>query len=1378
MKKKETRPDPPGGIADARHSTSIEEVGPATDEDFFPIVGIGASAGGLEAFQALFDGLPERTGMGYVLIQHLAPNQESLLAEILQRHTTMPVMQVTDEPAVLPNHVYIIPPGRDMIIEEGNLKLMPRELKRGIPRPIDQFLRSLAEDQTHRSIGVILSGTGDDGTLGLEAIKAEGGITFAQDHSAKYDSMPQSAISAGCVDYIMPPGEMAGELHRIGTHPLVAFGKNGAPTEASMPKIIRVLHDRMGIDFTNYRSSTLLRRLSRRMLLHKMESIDEYLRLLRSDPLEVQSLYRDILISVTSFFRDPGAYESLCKHVFPRLLKNRSKSEPVRIWILGCSSGEEAYSIAITLHEFASTHKIQLPIQVFATDLNELGIEKARAGVYPKSIAHDVSAPRLKRFFLETETGYQVSKPIRDMCIFAKQNVLTDPPFSRLDFISCRNLLIYLEPVLQRKVIPLFHYALKPDGFLWLGSSETIGQFGDLFETLDSKHRIYSRKANGATLGALAFATPAGENTRRERPPRRIVENTVMTDMQREADRIALARYSPPSVLVNSEMEILQFRGDTGAYLAPAPGKPSLNLLKMARPGLLVGLRAALQKSIKDGLPVRQDGLEVKSAGGMRQVDVEVIPLTGLASEEQTFMVLFEEPGRQSQTPYEEFSQIRLEDRSASMPETEVQLGRVTQELAATRDYLQSMIEQQEAANEELQSANEEIQSSNEELQSINEELQTSKEEIQSANEELTTVNEELRNRNEQLDQSNGDLANVLSSINQPVVVLERNLTIRRFTPSAERVFNFIAADVGRPITDVNLPFEGIDLEKHLHEVIDSVKAYETEIQDRRGQWYSLRLLPYRSLDNKVDGAVLFLADISVQKQSQSELQSARDFAETIVENVPTPLLVLSGDQRVLTASHSFYDTFNMAADETAGVHVFALGSGQWDIPELRRMLDDIIPRQQQIVDFEVSRDFEEIGYRTMLINAKRLEQAVNKADLILFSIQDITDRLMARRALEEADRRKDEFLAMLAHELRNPLAAMTHTIEISQATGDEKIASGLSVMRRQTQKLRRLVDDLLDVSRISRGAIILKYEVVDLNQTMQHAIEVIRHDFEARNQNLEVSLPKATLRVNGDPVRLEQVFGNLMHNASKYTPAGGKISVTLSRDKRKRDQAGFAIIEVADNGIGIGPEMLGHVFDLYAQVDTSLKRDESGQGIGLSVVQELVRLHRGTVEVNSPGKGLGSRFTIRLPLTENAQETTAPEMLSEREATSENKTYRIMIVDDNVDGADSLGLILKFLGHDVKVAYDGESGLKLLDTFNAEVVLCDLAMPGMDGIEFIQQVRGMKGITQPFLVGVTGFSQSEYQTLARDAGANAFMVKPLELTALAEELAKLESCR
>ncbi len=833
----------------------------------FPIVGIGASAGGLEAATAMFKELSPVLGMAYVLVLHLDPARESAVTEILARATRMPVVQVQEGMRIEPDHVYVIPPNCEMTIAESVLHLGARQERRSSNTTIDTFLRSLAMAHGSDAIGVILSGTASDGTHGLAAIKGEAGITFAQEPtSAKYDGMPVSAIASGCVDFVMTPGDIAQEVARIRHHPYIADGHKPKPEqlgdESDLDLIFRLLRRKTRVDFSGYKSPTIARRIQRRMALQKLEKLKDYGAFLQREPHEVTALYHDLLINVTSFFRNPEAFEALHHVVYPAIMQARtSPLAPIRIWVPGCSTGEETYSHAISLVEYLGEERADIPIQVFGTDLSENAIQRARAAVYKENIEADVTPVRLRRFFHKTEGGYQIRKRIRDLCIFSTQNVFNDPPFSRMDLLSCRNVMIYLSQSLQKRVIPIFHYALNPTGFLMLGSTEgLLGAGSELFEMTDKKQKIFRKRLVSTPLASSfsvgrpepeAGAGQAAPST--SKPPEAL---KVPMELQREADRLLLSRYVPPAVLINHQLEILQTRGHTASFLELPPGKASLNLLKMARPGLLFELRSAIEEAREKGFEAIRQDVRVDEDGTSKTVSVRVIPFKVSSQGQYSFLIIFESGSlaeNRSPTSSLALESLGVEEQSALGR----QIVRLGQELAATREYLQSIIESQEGTNEELQSANEEIQSGNEELQSANEELQTSKEELESANEELHTVNEEMQHRNELLTQLNNDLTNLLYSVNLPIVMLSADLSVRRFTPQAAAALGLNSNDIGRPMPRLRLKIDMGDLEQNLLDVIQQVQSKQFSVQDNDGKWCILRIVPYRTMDNRIDGVVL-----------------------------------------------------------------------------------------------------------------------------------------------------------------------------------------------------------------------------------------------------------------------------------------------------------------------------------------------------------------------------------------------------------------------------------------------------------------------------------------------------------------------------------------
>ena len=1819
----------------------------------FPIVGVGASAGGLEAFTQLLKALPLDTGMGFVLVQHLDPEHESALTQILSRATSLPVCDVTNNQAVRPNCVYIIPPDTNLSIAEGMLKLQPRPKTRTPHRPIDSFFESLALDHRERAIGVVLSGTASDGTLGLEAIKAEGGITFAQDDSAKYDSMPRSAVAAGCVDLVLSPKNIAQELARIAKHPYVAGQplalsiraaddhadaieledhdsplparkkgaepKGGNGEDEGYIKTLSLLRNHSGVDFSLYKSSTIQRRITRRLVINKQNTLEDYATFLKGNAKELDALCTDVLISVTSFFRNPEAFEALQRDVLPELLKQPG-DDPIRVWVPGCSTGQEAYSIAIAFMESAEKSPRGRNLQVFATDLNEKLLDKARFGLYPKTLSDDISPERLRRFFVEEQGGYRVSKSLREMVVFARQNLFADPPFSRMDLISCRNLLIYLGPTLQKKAIPTFHYALKPGGFLLLGASESVGGFTELFEPVDRKYKIYSKKA----APTPAFHIPT--NRERGEPvatARRVsvlpVGQPQPTDgfgtelsAQREADRITVNQFAPPGVLVNADLQVLQFRGSTGAFLEPPVGKASFNVLKMAREGLMLPLRAAINDAKKGNKTTRRDNVRVKQNGETRAVNLEIIPLKNLP--EPCFLILFEEAstangGRQpngtrflsgtalaagnspdnvdpespvaSAIPLKASAPPRSPERQESSRITELET-----ELVETRDYLQTLQEQHEASSEELQAASEEVQSANEELQSINEELETSKEELESANEELTTVNDEMSHRNSELNILNNDLVNFQNSTRQVVLLLGRDLTIRRFSPQAEKQFDLLATDVGRPIShirhnlvhadDVKTP---LDLEGLCTEVITTVSEQEREVLDKTGRWHSLRVRPYTTLDHKIDGAVLLLLEIDELKQSEQAVAAARDYAENIVETVRDPLLVLDKDLRVESANRSFYRAFRVEPAETIGTFIYDLGNHQWDIPRLRELLEEILPQSKTVEDFEVEQDFKQLGRRIMLLNARRVVDPRQRTERILLAIEDITERKQAEAALQlslarfealfhsspvgmylvdaefrirlvspvarpvfgdikeligrdfdevihilwhaeyaaeivrlfrhtletgepfqtperieqrldrgvteyyewqihrlalpdgqfgvvcyftdisarvlaeqtlreneqrlrfvmdsmpqkiftakpngdldyfnpqwteftgmsfeqmrdsgwtrfvhpddvdekmrlwkhafatgepfqsehrfrredgeyrwhfsraipmrdetgrilmwvgsntdihdikqsesalqdsemryrrlfeaskdgilildaasqkithvnpfltklldypceyfvgkklweigflrdkeashsamqqleeqgsiryeslpledshglmhpvemianiykegehrvvqcnirdisersllekllrgqaselsDLHRRKDEFLAMLSHELRSPLAPIANAVELLglQRGSETQIQQqARSIIQRQMGHLQHLVDDLLEVSRITTGRVQLRRVPVVVSTIVEGAVETVRPLIEQRRHELTVSLPPEPIWLQADAARLEQVLVNLLTNAAKYTAEGGHVWLTVElnvagtfhvpsppADGTRSVPATEVIIRVRDTGVGISPELLPHVFDLFTQAERSLDRSQGGLGIGLALVQRLTELHGGTVEAHST-LGQGSEFVVHLPLLSDEEHVSGKALAAGSSLTSRTSPLapplKVLVVDDNVDTVLSFSMLLKASGHEVRTAHDGPTAVQVALDYQPDVVLLDIGLPGLNGYQVAKRIRQEPNLKNVVLVALTGYGQEADRQTALEAGFNHHLVKPARLEQLQKILA------
>ena len=1367
----------------------------------FPIVGIAASAGGLEAFTELIRYLPTDTGMAFVLIQHLSPDHESLLSEILGRVTVMPVRQVQDGMVVEPNEVYVIPPNTQMTLAAGMLHLAPRQKIYGKYMPGDAFFVSLAADRGNKAIAVVLSGTDGDGSLGIKAIKIAGGVTFAQcEGTAKFDSMPHTAVATGNVDFVLPPQAIAEELTTL-SQSVFSFYSQPLPVVTKLPEgtalttIFAQLRTITGVDFSHYKPATLNRRMQRRMLLYKLNSLSDYAEYLQAHPAEVQALYDEILIHVTSFFRDPEAFERLKEQVFPIISQNKSLNAPIRIWVAGCSTGEEVYSIAICLLEFFSTTTVP-PIQIFATDISEMAISRARSGLYLEAQMEAVSEARRNRFFMLLADGnYQISSAVRELCVFARHNLGEDPPFSNLDLISCRNVLIYLSDTLQERIMSLFHYSLNLSGFLMLGTSESVKTSSDLFTSIEEQFKIYARKLS---LNRPLFSFTTNSNLvvnvdSQQRITEKIANNF---DLGREVDQLISNRYAPVSVVVNDQMNILQVRGDTDPYLKLSPGSTDLNLFMMARSGLETALRTAIYQAQTQNISVRQEQIQVSAGDSPILLNLEVIPFRPTIVDALYFLVVFEAalpPANISFSTTESLKPASLEHEIVQLRSL---LASANQRELSAQAHIQVVIQEQNHLNQSLRVANEEILSSNEELQSTNEELQTAKEEIQATNEELSTTNDELRSRNLQQNRDNSDLNNFLSSISIPIVMLTNDLKIRRFTPTAQRLFNFIPTDIGRPFSDLRVNFDVPNLESIIVEVLETLNTREQEIQTQAGYWYSLRIRPYRTTENQIDGVTMLFIDIDALKRNASTLESARNYAETIIDTVQTPLVVLDTSMQVNTANRSFYETFQVSAPETAQSPLFELGNGQWNIPQLLTILEEILTNNIQVRNFEVDHCFEQIGQKTMLLNACKLQPEDNVSQILLL-IEDITERKQfeierlrlltqeqsARQQAETANKAKDEFISNLSHELRNPLNSIlgwSQLLRSRRALDQATIVRGLELIERGAKAQAQLIEDILDISRITSGKLNLNRSTHDLHLIVQAALDIVQLSASAKNIQIVSSLSSVTIM--GDRDRLQQVLWNLLSNAIKFTPSGGRVEIKLDSDGHS------AQIQVSDTGQGIEADLLPYIFDRFRQGDSSTTKAVAGLGLGLSIVRQLVELHGGTVQAQSPGVGQGATLTVCLPLPtvlssevlSLPQESTSE---SDLESSAELPTpllagLRILVVDDEVHILELLKFMLENYEAEVLTVTSAYEALDILST-NPEqydVLVTDIGMPLQDGYSLIQQVRELDTEVggQILAIALTAYASVQDQQRAIDAGFQAHIAKPVQPLQLALLIANL----
>ena len=954
----------------------------ATPDGRLAVAGVGASAGGLEAFAQLLAGLPHEPGFAIVYVQHLSPQHSSALPELLAAATRLPVCSITDDMPLAANRVYVIPPNAQLRVAGEALRLDARPADQSQYSPIDAFFRSLAEQMPHRAVGVILSGTGDDGALGACEIKAAGGVTIAQaPETARFDGMPRAAIAAGAVDLTLPPEEIGAELVRI-TQGLARGRSRDCKLESPpldkklLTRLFGMLRISSGIDFSDYRLSRVEERLQRRMALVKTETLADYLEHLQANPVEGQRLVRDLLARGLRFFRDPEAFDALRRLVVGELLEHSGDKQRLRVWVPGCASGEEAYSAAMTLLDELVERSSNALLQIFGTDVSETAIEQARGGIYPSSIAGDVGQRLLARYFNQLDGNYRVRLLLRGTCVFARQDLTNDPPISKLDLIFCRDALDPLNDAVRDQLLRVFHYALRPDGILILGGRETVRPGAELFATVDEAQGIY-RKLPAAEPSCVPIPLPrAVVGAAPAARPR------AASHAQAEANRVMLDRFAPPGVIVNADHQILEFRGDTHKFLAPAPGEASFNLFKMARRGLLYGLRAVLREAERSRAPARQAGLQFDLDCGVVTLNLEAIPL-GLPTEPRHYLVLFEEVGGEAKTrPAEPV----VADRQAG--EEGRKLVRVEQELAANREYLQSIIRDLETANEELQSANEEILSSNEELQSTNEELDSAKEELQSTNEELNTVNDDLHGRFAELSQLNSDLLDILNSERIAIVLVSAELKIRRFTPMAERVLNLIPGDVGRPIGQIKPNIHCPELEQLIRQVIARGTAVRRNVQNGRGEQRLLTIRPQLGAGDRVEGAVLSLFDVGATREHDDPLANL-PFAQAFVETSRQPLVVLDGQLRVRLVNQAFREFFQTSGEDAIDRSIDEMGRGPWNIPELRRMLAEIVPRHSHIENYRAQLEMPGGGRKELLINARPINGAEEHPGLILISIEN-----------------------------------------------------------------------------------------------------------------------------------------------------------------------------------------------------------------------------------------------------------------------------------------------------------------------------------------------------------------------------------------------------
>jgi two-component system CheB/CheR fusion protein len=1239
----------------------LTQTGKTTDR-LPPVVAIGASAGGIEAISELLQHLPSNTGMVYIYIQHLNPDHDSKLSAILSRITEMNVQEAEKGMLIKADHIYIIPPDKEMNIEDGVLDLSTR--KKSFHFPIDTFFTSLANNRKQGVIGILLSGSGSDGTQGLKAIKAAGGLTYAQDESAMFQSMPQSAIHEDSVDMILSPEEMANELKRLSNEftmmqHAIAFDESNdehyiSNDHEDLVSIIKLLKRSAGIDFLHYKRNTIKRRIVRRMLLYKLDTLKDYLDYLKQHSHEINTLYNDLLINVTSFFRDPDTMEYLKKTILPRIIKSKGTSDPIRIWIPACSTGEEAYSIAILLMEILGTRAANTPVQIFATDLSENAINKARLGIYSKNDLLEVSTKRIQRFFTNVDGHYRIIKPIRDMCVFAPHNVFKDPPFSRLDFVSCCNLFIYLEPALQKKIMATFHYALNQNGILMLGKSEALGESVQLFTQIEKKFKIYVRKeASSKAIFDMNYRLPDYTNVKESITKKRVIikETGKMDDIDKTIDDILLTRYTPPSVVVNHDLEILQFRGSTGLFLEPSPGKASFSLLKMARPGLTFDLRSIVHKANKTGTAIKKSGLEVKYKGAVHYVSIEAIPLKQ-ENEERLFLITFEET-----------IQPQLAETKESYSKDKL-VKQLQDELLLLKEDLRSIVEDQEASNEELQSANEEIVSSNEELQSINEELETSKEEVESTNEELMTINQELQIRNDQLAESHEYAEAVFTTLREAILVLDINFRIKKANRAFYKMFHLKENETdGKLIFELaNRQWDIPELRTLLKEVThDNPYLLGFELKHNfPGLGEKTLLLNVRKVIQKSHQQELILLaieDITEHKVAEKIINEREEWFLNMANHAPVMIWVSGTDKLCTFFNKTWLDYTGREMKQELG-NGWAKGVFPDDVEQCVNVYN---------VNFDLRKPFQteyrfrrfDGEYHWVMCNGKPTYSHDGIFTGYVGSVIDIHDQKLFSEKLEEmvvqrtkalresntnlehSNSELRQFAYVASHDLQEPLRKIIIFSDRFQKKFGEKMgeegAGYLDKISSSAMRMRQLIKDLLNFSKTSNPN--EQFEKTDLNAIVNSVLKTLDLEITQKKVKFHIdTLPQ----VPAIPVQMTQLFHNLIGNALKFSIPGRHPQISIQSGMAdEKEIANFPQLKkkqryhhliVKDNGIGFDPNFAEQIFVIFQRLNE--REDYEGTGIGLALCKKIVNFHKGHIYAEAIEKE-GATFHIFLPASE-----------------------------------------------------------------------------------------------------------------------------------------------
>ena len=1261
-------------VADA-----MDDVIPTFGYQTLPMIGLGGSAGSIPALVEFFKAMPVDSNMAFVVVLHLAPERDSTLAELLQRSTSMPVLQVQETAKVAPNHIYVIPPGKSLQSADGHLRLDDLERERGKRTAVDLFFRTLADSHGPHAAAIVLSGADGDGAIGIKRIKERGGLTVAQDpNEAEYPSMPQSAIATGMVDWILPIADLPQRLlayvaqerqlklpSEEGPQPAAAPPTNADAEEAALREILVHLHTRTGHDFSYYKRGTILRRIGRRMLVNGADDIVDYREFLRTHDGEAGALLQDLLISVTNFFRDSDAFAALQAHM-PQLFKGKSTNDTVRVWVTACATGEEAYSVAMLLIEHAGRLDKPPQLQVFATDLDEECVRTARAGLYPAAIEADVSEDRLRRFFLRDAHSWRVKSELREVVLFAPHDLLRDPPFSRLDLITCRNLLIYLNRDTQKRAVDIFHFALRLEGLLFLGASEAIDDADPHFSVVDKQHRLYAHRQAARFDAALPSGAGnltraiAAHSTIATTMPRALTLGSANSEPARDTEDAIqpgelhyqlIERVAPPSLVIDAAYRVVHSSASAGRFLQWSGGVPTDDLLELVHPALRIELRAALFQATQTQAEVNVLGLPMVAGGQTGAVDIQVLPASDLRA--GYLLVVFNwhttsAPMRQADA---------ASQASHASHDVDPVSRHLERELVQMKGHLRDTVEQYETSLEELKASNEELQAMNEELRSAGEELEASREEAQSTSEELITVNQELKGMVEELGYANSDLHNLMGASAIATIFLDRGLCIKRYTPAAVELFNLLPSDLGRPLTDITHRLEYADLKHDAARVLANLTPRESEVSNNDGHWFLARALPYRTLDDHIAGVVLTFVDITEQrraaeayKSSQEALRLSDERLRLVVDNAREYAIVSTDMERSLTTWNAGAEAlFGYAAAEVLGKAIdliFVPEDRAAGVPAnetstaltVGRALDDRMHQRKDRSRFWAS------GVMMPMLDSRGVALGFVKI------MRDESEARVAREALEEsrnalaialndneevraqlvsANEAKDAFLAVLSHELRTPLTPVVMALQILELRKDldAKVRSTHDLIRRNVRIEAHLIDDLLDLTRISRGVFDIVREPIDLHEAIRGALEITEPDILNKQQHLYAALEATEYRLEGDFNRIQQAVWNLLKNAAKFTPVGGKINLTT------RSESGRFFIIVEDNGTGIDAEALPVIFDAFKQGGAWVANEFGGLGLGLAIAKATIEKHAGVLRAESLGKGLGAMFTIELPI-------------------------------------------------------------------------------------------------------------------------------------------------